>query len=362
MSGSWGNNLKIAIFGESHGPAVGITLSGLPSGLTLDMDQINREMQRRAPGQSGLTTARKEADVPQILSGVYQGKTTGTPLCAIIDNQSTHSADYEDLKDLMRPGHGDYPGAIRYEGFQDPRGGGHFSGRLTAPLVFEGAICKQILAEKGIRIGAHIQSIGQIRDRAFELEPTVETLEALATSELPLLDPDRGPAMAQAVLNAKADCDSLGGTIECVVLGVGPGVGEPFFDSVESTLSHLLFAVPGIKGIEFGTGFESAADCGSQCNDLYYYEGSQVKTRTNHCGGVSGGITNGMPILFRVAVRPTASITKPQETIALSGGSRTLTITGRHDPCIVPRAVPVIEAVAAIGILELLKERQACRI
>ncbi|HCP15474.1 MAG TPA: chorismate synthase [Peptococcaceae bacterium] len=362
MSGSWGNNLKIAIFGESHGPAIGITMSGLPSGLALDMEMVNREMQRRAPGQNDLSTPRKEADVPQILSGIYQGKTTGTPLCAIIENQSTRASDYEALKDLMRPGHGDYPGTVRYQGFQDPRGGGHFSGRITAPLVFAGAVCKQILAERGIRVGAHIQSIGTIKDLSFELEPTAETLEALAASDLPLLDPDRGPAMAQAVLHAKTDCDSLGGTIECVVIGVEPGIGEPFFDSVESTLSHLLFSIPGIKGVEFGAGFASAAGTGSQCNDLYYYEGTRVKTHTNRCGGVTGGITNGMPILFRVAVRPTASISKPQETIALSGGSRTLTITGRHDPCIVPRAVPVVEAAAAIGILDLLKEREACRI
>lgn len=361
MSGSWGNSLKISIFGESHGPAIGITMSGLPSGLALDMELVKLEMQRRAPGRNSLSTPRKEADEPQILSGLYEGRTTGTPLCAIIENRSTRSSDYEELKDLMRPGHGDYPGTIRYQGFQDPRGGGHFSGRITAPLVFAGAVCKQILAESGIRVGAHIQSIGSIRDRSFSLEPTTEELEALAQAELPLLDHDRGPAMAQAILDAKADCDSLGGTIECVILGVEPGVGEPFFDSVESVLSHLLFSIPAVKGVEFGAGFESAALTGSQCNDLYYYEGNQVKTRTNRCGGITGGITNGMPILFRVAVRPTASIEKPQETIALSGGSRILSIKGRHDPCIVPRAVPVVEAAAAIGILELLKERAACR-
>ncbi len=364
MSGSWGNNLKLAIFGESHGEAIGITMSGLPSGVSLDLEEINRELQRRAPGKSPLATARKEADIPEILSGLYRGKTTGTPLCAVIRNGDAHSKDYDTVPDLMRPGHGDYPGSVRYQGFNDPRGGGHFSGRLTAPIVFAGAVCKQILALQGVHVGAHIESIGRIRDLSFGECPTdADLLARLGTDELPLLDASCGEAMAKAILDAKAEGDSVGGVVECMVLGLEAGVGEPFFDSVESTLSHLLFSIPGVKGVAFGLGFDTTLRTGSACNDTYYFEGEKVKTHTNNCGGVTGGITNGMPVVFRAAIRPTASIAKLQDTVSLcQGKDAVLSVTGRHDPCIVPRAVPVIEAVAAIGILELVMEGKACRI
>lgn len=356
MSGMWGNKLKVSIFGESHGVGIGITIDGLPSGFEINMNEILKEMARRAPGKSKLSTARRETDSPEILSGYFEGKTTGTPLCAIIRNGDQHSKDYGKLKDLMRPGHADYPGNIRYNGFNDYRGGGHFSGRITAPLVFAGAICKQILESHGIFIGSHVKSIGEVEDKSFsEVELTKELLDNLKTKELPLLFSDKEALMRETVLKAKTDLDSVGGTIECTVLGVNPGIGNPFFDSVESTLAHLMFSVPAVKGIEFGKGFEMTKFRGSDCNDEYYYDGDKVKTYTNNNGGITGGITNGMPILFKVGIKPTASIAKKQRTINIDEKKDAeLEIHGRHDPCIVQRAVPVIEAATAIGILDLI--------
>lgn len=356
MSGMWGNKLKVSIFGESHGVGIGITIDGLPSGFEINMNEILKEMARRAPGKSKLSTARRETDSPEILSGYFEGKTTGTPLCAIIRNGDQHSKDYGKLKDLMRPGHADYPGNIRYNGFNDYRGGGHFSGRITAPLVFAGAICKQILESHGIFIGSHVKSIGEVEDKSFsEVELTKELLDNLKTKELPLLFLDKEALMRETVLKAKTDLDSVGGTIECTVLGMNPGIGNPFFDSVESTLAHLMFSVPAVKGIEFGKGFEMTKLRGSDCNDEYYYDGDKVKTYTNNNGGITGGITNGMPILFKVGIKPTASIAKKQRTINIDEKKDAeLEIHGRHDPCIVQRAVPVIEAATAIGILDLI--------
>ena len=334
MSGIWGNNIQLSIFGESHGKAIGITISGLPSGFEIDLNKVNQEMERRAPGRDLISTARTEADLPEIISGYFNHKTTGTPLCAIIKNDDARSEDYTQLKDLMRPGHADYPGAIKYKGFNDYRGGGHFSGRLTAPLVFAGAICKQILEAEGISIAAHIKSINGI--------------EAVTATE-----------MEKVILEARNTGDSVGGTIECVIMGVKAGVGNPFFDSVESTLAHLAFSIPAVKGIEFGSGFAITEMFGSQANDELYYDGDQIKTKTNHNGGIIGGITNGMPIIFRCAIKPPSSISKAQNTINLAEKKNdTLTITGRHDPCIVQRVLPIIEAVAAIGILDLLKGRE----
>ncbi|WP_294377513.1 chorismate synthase [uncultured Clostridium sp.] len=356
MSGMWGNKLKVSIFGESHGAGIGITIDGLPSGIEIDMEEVLKEMARRAPGKSKLSTARKEGDKPEILSGFFEGKTTGTPLCAVIRNSDQHSKDYGKLKDLMRPGHADYPGFIRYGGFNDYRGGGHFSGRITAPLVFAGAVCKQVLQERGITIGAHVKSIGKVYDKSFaETELTKELLDSLKVNELPLLCSEKEQDMRNTVLEARNDCDSVGGTIECAVIGIDAGIGNPFFDSVESTLAHLMFSVPAVKGIEFGKGFEMSELRGSECNDEYYYEGDKVKTYTNNNGGITGGITNGMPILFKVGIKPTPSIAKKQRTIDISEKKNAeLIIEGRHDPCIVQRAVPVIEAAAAIGILDLV--------
>lgn len=356
MSGIWGNKLKISIFGESHGVGIGITIDGLPCGVEIDFEKILKEMARRAPGKSKISTARKEGDNPEILSGFFEGKTTGTPLCAVIRNKDQHSKDYGKLKDLMRPGHADYPGFVRYKGFNDYRGGGHFSGRITAPLVFAGAVCKQVLDTKGITIGAHIKSIGEVYDKSFdEIEITKEILDDLKENEFPLLCTENGDLMRNAILEARNEGDSVGGTIECTVIGMDAGIGNPFFDSVESTISHLMFSVPAVKGIEFGRGFEMSRLRGSQCNDEYYYDGDKVKTYTNNNGGITGGITNGMPILFKVGIKPTSSIYKKQRTIDITEKKESeLVIKGRHDPCIVQRAVPVVEAVTAIGILDLV--------
>lgn len=356
MSGMWGSKIKLSIFGESHGDAIGITIDGLPAGFSIDMDKIMMEMARRAPGKSSLSTPRKESDIPEILSGYFEGKTTGTPLCAIIRNSNTKSKDYSKLKDVMRPGHADYTGAVRYKGFNDYRGGGHFSGRITAPLVFAGAICKQILEVKGIIVSAHINSIGKIKDCSFlESDISDELLNSFKEKELPLINTKLEDEMRQEILSARSSGDSIGGTIECAILGVSPGIGDPFFDSVESTLAHLMFSVPAVKGIEFGKGFDISKMRGSEANDEYYLENGNIKTKTNNNGGILGGITNGMPIIFNVAIKPTASIFKEQNAVNIvTMEETTLCIEGRHDPCIVQRALPVIEAVAAIGITELM--------
>ena len=271
MSGMWGSKIKLSIFGESHGNAIGITIDGLPAGFSIDMDKIMMEMSRRAPGKSSLSTPRKESDIPEILSGYFEGKTTGTPLCAIIRNSNTKSKDYSKLKDVMRPGHADYTGAVRYKGFNDYRGGGHFSGRITAPLVFAGAICKQILEVKGIIVSAHINSIGKIKDCSFlESDISDELLNSFKENELPLINTKLEDEMRQEILSTRSSGDSIGGTIECAILGVSPGIGDPFFDSVESTLAHLMFSVPAVKGIEFGKGFDISKMRGSEANDEYY--------------------------------------------------------------------------------------------
>ncbi|HBF8338833.1 TPA: chorismate synthase [Clostridioides difficile] len=359
MSGIWGNNLKVSIFGESHGNAIGINIDGLPSGIELDLDKIDKEMKRRAPGKNSISTSRNESDIPEILSGYFNGRTTGTPLCAIIRNSDTRSKDYGELKNLMRPGHADFTGNVRYSGFNDYRGGGHFSGRITAPLVFCGAICKQILSRKGIEIGAHIKKIKNIEDMSFDyVNISKQQLSNLQTLELPLLDLSKEEAMKNTIIDAKNQRDSVGGIIECAVVGINVGLGNPFFDSVESTLSHLLFSVPAVKGVEFGLGFELADMYGSQSNDEMYYEGNQVKSKTNNNGGIIGGITTGMPIIFKVAIKPTPSISRQQNTVNIKDKKDDiLYIKGRHDPCIVQRAIPVIEAVTAIGIFDLMKGR-----
>ncbi|MGL5353118.1 MAG: chorismate synthase [Clostridium sp.] len=356
MSGVWGNKVKVSIFGESHGTAIGITISGLPAGFLIDMDEVSLEMARRAPGKSAISTARKEDDKPEILSGIFEGKTTGAPLCGIIRNADTRSKDYAKTKDLMRPGHADFTGHVRYNGFNDYRGGGHFSGRITAPLVFAGAICKQILESKGIYIGAHINSVGNINDERFNnINLDKEKLVALKYKEMPLLNTSLEEEIRGAILKAKTNGDSIGGTIECGVTGIEAGIGNPFFDSVESTLAHLMFSIPAVKGIEFGGGFEMATKKGSECNDEYYYENDVVKTKSNNNGGILGGITNGMPLIFKVAIKPTASILKKQNTIDINTKENAeLQIHGRHDPCIVQRAVPVVESVTAIGLLDLI--------
>lgn len=361
MSGTWGNNLEISLFGESHGPAIGVTINGLPAGLELDMDAILIDMARRAPGSSELTTPRKEKDQPEIITGFLDGKTTGAPLTAIIWNTNTRSKDYSQMKRLMRPGQADYPGRIRYSGFNDYRGSGHFSGRITAPLVFAGAICKQLLAQDDIVIGAHVQSIAGIEDQPYDFKQPVDktTLDQFKKETIPLFDESKREAMEQAVLDAKADQDSVGGVVEVFVQGMPAGYGNPFFDSVESTIAHLVFAVPATKGLEFGSGFDMAKLRGSQANDRYYYdEDGNVQTETNHNGGILGGITFGMPIVYRVAVKAPASIEKEQTTINVETQENDVLSThGRHDPIIVPRIIPVLEAITAIGLVDLMMER-----
>ena len=323
--------MTYTIFGESHGPAIGVVLEGVPSGVEMDLDFIRAELQRRAPGKSALTTARKEADEPEILSGVFDGKTTGTPLCAIIRNTDTRSKDYAKLKHLPRPSHADYAGAVRYGGFNDYRGGGHFSGRLTAPLVFAGALAKLILQEKGVIITSAISILEGTPD------PSPEEIEEI-------------------ILAARKAGDSVGGAISCTVTGISAGFGAPDFGcNAEGIFAQHLFAVPAVKGIAFGAGFGFSCMRGSEANDPFYMEEGQVKTRTNASGGINGGITNGMPILFGVAIRPTPSIAMEQNTVDLAEKKdATLVIEGRHDPCIVQRALPVVEAAAALASCELL--------
>lgn len=356
MSCVWGNKIKLSIFGESHGKAIGINIDGLPSGIELNMDYIKKEMERRAPGQSELSTTRKEEDSFEILSGYFNGRTCGTPLCALIYNTDQHSRDYEETKNLMRPSHGDYTGFIKYNGFNDYRGGGHFSGRITAPLVFAGAVCRQILEAHNIVIGSHIKSIGKIQDDYFDMTGiSSKILKSLNTSNFPVLDRKVEQDMKDVIINERNEKDSVGGIIETAAINLPAGLGEPFFDSVESTLSHLLFSIPGVKGVEFGAGFKITEMKGSAANDEYYIDGDKVKTFSNNNGGINGGITNGMPLILRVGIKPTPSIGKAQKTVDISKKENTIIeIKGRHDPCIVQRALPVIEAVTAIGILDLL--------
>ena len=356
MSGVWGKNIKLSIFGESHGRAIGITIDGLEPGILLDIDAIKAEMDRRAPGRSPLASARKESDTFEILSGYFNDRTTGTPLCAMIRNTDEHSKDYSNLKTLMRPGHADYTGNIRYNGFNDYRGGGSFSGRITAPLVFAGAIAKQILASKGIVIGSHIISIEKIHESSFEdIHLTNEVLKKLSKDAFPVIKKEIGDKMQELILQVKKDLDSVGGIVETAILNLPAGIGSPFFDSVESHLSQLIFSIPATKGIEFGKGFDITELKGSEANDEFYIENDIIKTSSNNNGGILGGITSGMPLVFRTAIKPTASISRSQHTIDIKNRENSeLIIKGRHDPCIVPRAIPVIEACAAIAILDLI--------
>lgn len=358
MSGIWGKNIRVSIFGESHGAAIGITIDGLPSGFKLDIEEIKKEMQRRAPGRNLLSTQREEKDEFEILSGYFNGMTTGTPLAINIRNKDEHSKDYSEIKNKMRPSHADYTGNVRYSGFNDYRGGGHFSGRLTAPLVFAGAVARQILSKKGIKIASHILSIGTIREESFSLiDIDSDQLEQLSSMDFPVISNEKGQVMKDAILSARENQDSLGGVIETAIINIEPGIGSPFFDSVESTLSGLLFSIPGVKGLEFGLGFDITSKLGSQVNDEMYIENNKIKTYTNNNGGILGGITNGMPVIFRVAFKPTASIARAQSTVDIEKMENTkLEIKGRHDPCIVQRAVPVVEAVTALGLLDLMME------
>ena len=352
MSSTYGENLKLSIFGQSHGAAIGMTLDGIPAGLPVDLEELQAFLNRRAPGQNDYSTPRKEEDRQEFLSGVLNGFTCGAPIAAIIRNTNTRSGDYANLKDCPRPGHADYTAQIKYGGFQDPAGGGHFSGRLTAPLCVAGGLCKQWLETRGIRVGAHIAAIAGIPDTPFD--PMAPQLDRVGT-DFPVLDIDAGEQMRRAVAEARMAQDSVGGIVECAVTGLPAGLGEPMFGGVEGRIAQLVYGIPAVKGVEFGIGFQAANLRGSQNNDPYRMENGRVITATNHCGGILGGITNGMPLLFRAAIKPTPSISQAQQSVSLSRGEeQALIVKGRHDPCIVPRAVPVVEAAAAIAVFDLL--------
>ena len=326
MASIYGNNIKISIFGQSHSAAIGVTVDGLPAGFAVDMEKLQDFLDRRAPGNSEFSTPRKEADRPEFLSGLVGNVTCGAPLTAVIRNTNTRSGDYDNIRDIPRPGHADYTAHMKYKGFEDVSGGGHFSGRLTAPLCIAGGIIMQILESKGISVQAEILEIGGNRENPFD-----------------------------TISEAKAEGDSVGGIISCTVTGLPAGIGEPMFDGIENRIAQAVFAVPAVKGIEFGAGFESARMRGSENNDEFCYEDGAVKTKTNNHGGVLGGISSGMPVVFRVCIKPTPSIVKEQRSISYSKEKdAVLSVRGRHDPCIVPRAVPCIEAAAAIAVYDLM--------
>ena len=352
--------MRHMIFGESHGPAIGVVVEGVPAGLELDLEQVQKELDRRKPGQDPTATARKESDRVEVLSGVFEGKTTGAPLTMVIRNSDQHSKDYESIRYTPRPSHGDYAGFIKSKGCLDYRGGGHFSGRLTAPLVAAGAVAKQVLAGHGVKVGAHISSIYGICDAALE-DP--EDLEAVAAKAFPVLDDGKGEEMRQAILEAKEEGDSVGGAIECAVTGLPAGLGSPDFGcNVEGIFSQYLFAVPAVKGIEFGAGFAAAKLRGSANNDPFRIREGKVVTEGNHHGGILGGLSTGMPLLFRCAFKPTPSISRPQPSVDLSTMEETeLVIKGRHDPCVVTRAVPCVEAAAAIALADVLLGKESNR-
>ncbi len=349
---TWGSKLKVSIFGESHGIGIGVILDGIPSGLTLDTDFINREMSRRAPGRDKLSTPRKEADEVEILSGVVDGKTTGTPICGIIRNTNTRSHDY--TPNLLRPGHADFTGFQKYGETHDFRGGGHFSGRITAPLVFAGAIAKLALAKEGITVGSHIKSIHGVSEASFlDCDLTPQKLQSISAKAFPVMCDEIGEKMQKEILDAAADKNSVGGILECAVLGIKPGFGSPFFASVESLISSMMFSIPAVKGIEFGRGFDFCNLTGIEANDPFETDGKEIYTTTNNNGGINGGITNGMPVIFSLAIKPTPSIAKEQKTVDTDKmENTTIEIKGRHDPCIVQRAAVVAECAAALAILE----------
>ena len=351
MSSTYGEKLKLSIFGQSHGPAIGMTLDGIPAGLPVNLESLSQFMARRAPGQGSFATPRKEADQPEFLSGLVDGFTCGAPLSAIIRNTNTRSGDYNNLKDCPRPGHADYPAQIKYKGFQDVAGGGHFSGRLTAPLCIAGGLCKQWLSDIGIEIGAHISSIAGVTDASFDwVSPHISAVQP----SFPVLNSEAGSAMLAEIEKAKADGDSVGGTIECAITGLPAGLGEPMFGGIESKLAQILYGVPAVKGLTFGSGFKGSQCRGSENNDPYTVIDGKIQTISNNAGGILGGITTGMPLIFEVAVKPTPSISRQQQSVSLERmEQQELSVHGRHDPCIVPRAVPVIEAAAAIAIFDI---------
>lgn len=356
MSSVTGDNIKLSIFGESHGEAIGCVIDGLPAGIPVDMDEICKDMARRAPGRDKTSTPRLEKDFPIILSGVLNNVTTGAPLAMEIKNENTRSGDYNNLMTVPRPSHSDYPAYVKYHGLNDIRGGGHFSGRLTAPLVFAGAIAKAFLKEKGVYIGAHIAQIGGVSDERFDMNNiSVDMLKELSADSFPTIGAETEEKMRAVIEQARLEQNSVGGKIECAAVGLPVGIGGNMFSTVESRLSSILFGIPAVKGVEFGLGFGFADAYGADVNDGYEIKDGKVSLITNNNGGVLGGMTSGAPVVFRVAVKPTPSISLPQKSVNLQTmENETLVIHGRHDPCIVPRAVAVVEAAAALGLMDIM--------
>ena len=355
MKNTFGNSISLTLFGESHGEAIGAVLDGLAPGIGVDMDLIRSQLDKRRPAGK-ISTARREADEFRIVSGVFEGKTTGTPLTIIIPNTAMHSKDYSATRSLARPGHADYTAYAKYHGFEDYRGGGHFSGRVTAALVAAGAILTSALEKKGVVIGSHILSCAGISDAGFD--DIAQDIGRLNEMDFAVLDEEKGALMRAAIEAAAADGDSVGGVLETAILGMPAGVGEPWFDTVEGVLSHALFSVPAIKGVQFGDAFDMVNGRGSEFNDSYYISEKEIKTMTNHNGGINGGITNGMPVVFRCAVKPTPSIFKAQATVDfLKGEDAVLELKGRHDPAIIHRARVVVDSVTALAVADLLAAR-----
>lgn len=356
VSSSFGKNLKITIFGGSHEPSIGVTISGLPEGITIDFDKMNKFLKRRAPGNSIFATPRKEPDSPIVKSGLIDGKTTLEPLTIIIKNTNTRSSDYTSLRDIPRPAHADFTASVKYGNAINMSGGGPFSARMTAPLCIAGAIALQLLEEWGISIGAHIYSIGNVQDKSFEpINVNSNDFCTLNESSFPVIDEDKSELMKDIIKSAMSEGDSVGGIVECCAVGVPVGIGGPMYDSIEGHLSQIFFGIPAVKGIEFGNGFEASSLRGSENNDAFFIENDTVKTITNNHGGILGGISSGMPLICRLAFKPTPSISKEQQSISLSNKTNeTLKIKGRHDPCVVVRAVPIVEAAMAVGLLDLL--------
>lgn len=356
MSSQIGKTLKVSIFGESHGKGIGVVIDGFPAGEDINMEELLRFMARRRPGRDRISTARKEDDLPEILSGILDGVTCGTPIAALIGNTDQRSGDYRNISREARPGHADFTGYERYRGFNDIRGGGHFSGRLTAPLVFAGGLCRQYLARKGIYVGAHLEAVAGIYDELFDpCETSAERILAPGEGAFPVIDAGRGESMREAIEAARQDGDSVGGIVEVMAIGMPAGVGSPMFDTVEGRLAMGLYGIPAVKGVSFGSGFDAASVRGSENNDAFYMDGETVRTRTNHHGGALGGITSGMPVIAHVAFKPTPSIAKAQQTIDyVKRTDAEIRVQGRHDPCVVIRAVPVVEAVVSIVLMDLL--------
>lgn len=358
MSSCFNGGITVSLFGESHGKGIGVVIDNLPGGEEIDLEKVGAFMARRAPKKDGTSTMRSEKDIPEIISGLYNGKTTGTPLAAVIFNQDQHSSDYGNISHIARPAHADYTGYLRYNGANDPRGGGHFSGRITAPLCFAGAVCAQILERRGITTGAHIVSIKDVSDSRFDpVNVTAEQLNAVKERAFPVMSDSAEEKMRAVINEARLSLDSVGGVVECAAVGFPAGIGSPMMDGLENTIARLVFAVPAVKGLEFGNGFGCTELFGSQNNDAFRMDSGRVVTETNNHGGILGGISSGMPIIFRAAFKPTPSISRPQQSVDFKElTEQELVIKGRHDPCVVPRAVPCVESAMNIALVSALME------